>query len=107
MSLWEHLPEPDVLIYSNASFDVGTKHKNFNCLPYEFAEQNLRLEHARTSTSKLTNLHTRRSWSIYWLIFSCESSSCKGIIALLRQPSVYGNRERLVFIGTRRLNILC
>lgn len=59
-SMWEHLTKPDMLIYLDASFNVSTKRKNFNWLPHEFAEQNLRLEHARKhchlyiQTDKLT-----------------------------------------------------
>lgn len=46
-SMWQHLSQPDLLIFLDASYEVCTQRKNLNWLPRDYTKQVHRLEHAR------------------------------------------------------------
>ncbi len=46
-TMWQHLSDPDILIYLDASYETCSQRKNLNWLPKEYANQIHRLQHAR------------------------------------------------------------
>lgn len=46
-AMWQHLSEPDILIYLDASYETCSQRKDLNWLPQEYAKQIHRLQHAR------------------------------------------------------------
>ena len=46
-AMWQHLTQPDILIFLDASYETCSQRKNLNWLPKEYAKQVHRLQHAR------------------------------------------------------------
>jgi hypothetical protein len=45
--MWQHIRDPDILIYLDASYKTCTKRKRIKWLPHEYAKQIHRLQHAK------------------------------------------------------------
>ena len=45
--MWQHITNPDVLIFLNTSFETSTRRRKLNWLKTDYDEQQRRLAHAR------------------------------------------------------------
>ena len=56
--MWQHITNPDVLIFLNASFETSTRRRKLNWLKTDYDEQQRRLEHARQHANLIIETDT-------------------------------------------------
>ena len=56
--MWQHITNPDVLIFLNASFETSTRRRKLNWVKADYDEQQRRLEHARQHANLIIETDT-------------------------------------------------
>jgi deoxyadenosine/deoxycytidine kinase len=73
--MWQHISNPDVLIFLDCSYENSTSRRKLNWLPTDHEEQQRRLSHAREHAHLIidTNLLTSDEVLAYALTFLKEN----------------------------------